>query len=169
MFLPRSYVIGRLCTSTILVSTGDQDPTVHLTQSFWVVVALPILVANQIWKCLVKYWEPSINPVLFLFWLNIIWRIMMTHHSLPLKISVFEEAAVWTHFFLARPLYKYEAVREAVGTRRVKRFKICIYINEKIVAMTSQLWTHRGTYISQHMFFFENNYQYWWWCLQNAP
>ena len=35
-------------TSTILVPTGDQDPTVHLTQSFWMVVAPPILVANQI-------------------------------------------------------------------------------------------------------------------------
>ena len=35
-------------TSAILVPTGDQDPTVHLTQSFWMAVAPPILVANQI-------------------------------------------------------------------------------------------------------------------------
>ena len=33
-------------TSTILVPTGDQYTTVHLTQSFWMAVAPPILVAN---------------------------------------------------------------------------------------------------------------------------
>ena len=35
-------------TSTILVPTGDQDPTVHLTQSLLMAVAPPILEANQI-------------------------------------------------------------------------------------------------------------------------
>ena len=35
-------------TRTILIPTGDQDPTVHLTQFFWMAVAPPILVANQI-------------------------------------------------------------------------------------------------------------------------
>ena len=49
----------------ILVPTGDQDPTVHFTQSFWMAVAPPILVANQIWTYIVKPWETSINPVLF--------------------------------------------------------------------------------------------------------
>ena len=34
--------------STVLVPTGDQDPTIHLTQSFWMAVAPPILVANNI-------------------------------------------------------------------------------------------------------------------------
>ena len=37
----------------------------HLTQSFWLAVAKPILVANQIWAHLAKPWEPSINPMLF--------------------------------------------------------------------------------------------------------
>ena len=36
------------CTSTILFPTGDQYPTVYLTQSFWMAVAPPILVANHI-------------------------------------------------------------------------------------------------------------------------
>ena len=35
-------------TSTITVPAGPQDPTVHLTQSFWMVVVLQIFVANQI-------------------------------------------------------------------------------------------------------------------------
>ena len=35
-------------TSTIMIPTGDQDPMVHLTQSFWMAVAPPILVANHI-------------------------------------------------------------------------------------------------------------------------
>ena len=50
---------------------------------FWVAVAPPIFVANKIWAHLEKPWEPSIDPVLFLFWLHIIWRRMMTNHSLP--------------------------------------------------------------------------------------
>ena len=35
-------------TSTILVPTGDQDPTVNLTQSFWMAVDPPISVTNHI-------------------------------------------------------------------------------------------------------------------------
>ena len=35
-------------TSTILLPTGDQYPMVHLTQSFWMTVDPPILVADQI-------------------------------------------------------------------------------------------------------------------------
>ena len=61
-------------TSKMLVPTGPQDPTVHLTQSFWMTVAPPIFVANKNWAHLSKPWEPSINPVLFLFLLHIIWR-----------------------------------------------------------------------------------------------
>ena len=34
-------------TSTILIDTGNQDPTVHLTQIFWIAVAPPIFVANN--------------------------------------------------------------------------------------------------------------------------
>ena len=34
-------------TSTTLVTTGPQDPTVHLTQSVWMAVAPPIFVANK--------------------------------------------------------------------------------------------------------------------------
>ena len=37
-----------ISTSTIMVPTGDQDPTFHLNQSFWMTVAPLILVANQI-------------------------------------------------------------------------------------------------------------------------
>ena len=33
-------------TITILVPTGDQDPTVRLTKSFWMAVDPPILVAK---------------------------------------------------------------------------------------------------------------------------
>ena len=33
-------------TSTKLVPTGDQDPTIHLTKSFWIAVDPPILVAK---------------------------------------------------------------------------------------------------------------------------
>ena len=76
-------------TSTILVPTGDQYPTVHLTQISWIAVAPKMLVANQIWSHLAKPWEPSINPVLFLFLLHIIWKIIMTHHSLPSYFCVF--------------------------------------------------------------------------------
>ena len=88
-------------TSTILIPAVDQDPTVHLTQSFWMAVAPPILVANQIWSHLAQPWEPSINIVLFLFWLHIIWRIMMTRHSLLSYFSIFEDAPVLTLFFCA--------------------------------------------------------------------
>ena len=34
-------------TSPILVSTGPNDPTVHLTQCFWMAVVLPMFVANN--------------------------------------------------------------------------------------------------------------------------
>ena len=34
-------------TSTTLVTTGPQDPTVHLTQSVWMAVAPPIFVASK--------------------------------------------------------------------------------------------------------------------------
>ena len=34
-------------SSTILFAKGPQDTTVHLTQSFWMVVAPPILVVNN--------------------------------------------------------------------------------------------------------------------------
>ena len=45
----KMYFITNLdSTSTILVPTGPQDPTVHLTQSFWMAVAPPIFVANNI-------------------------------------------------------------------------------------------------------------------------
>ena len=95
----RHYALELIHISTILVPAGDQDPTVHLTQSVLMAVAPPILLANQIWAHLVKPWELSINPVLFWFLLHIIWRRMMTHHSLPSYFSDFENAAVSTQFF----------------------------------------------------------------------
>ena len=36
-----------MSTSWILVATGPQDLTVHLTQGFWMAVATPIFVANN--------------------------------------------------------------------------------------------------------------------------
>ena len=43
-----AVVAQTMATSKILVPTVDQVPTVHLTQSFWMAVAPPMLVANQI-------------------------------------------------------------------------------------------------------------------------
>ena len=42
------FILFYLGTSTILVPTGDQDPTVHLNQIFWMDLDAPIFVANQI-------------------------------------------------------------------------------------------------------------------------
>ena len=83
-----------LRTNTILVATGTQYPMVHLNQSFWMSVAPPIVLANNNWAHLAKPQEPSINPVIFLFWLHTIWRRMMTHHLLLSDFCVFEDAAV---------------------------------------------------------------------------
>ena len=41
-----SLYIGN-STSTILIATGRQDPTVHLTQYFFIAVAPPIFLANK--------------------------------------------------------------------------------------------------------------------------
>ena len=43
-----NYIFTLGPTSTILVPTGDQYPAIHLTQSFWMAMASPILVVHQI-------------------------------------------------------------------------------------------------------------------------
>ena len=44
----RHYPLELMHTSTILAPAGDQDPTVHLTQSVLMAMAPPIFLANYI-------------------------------------------------------------------------------------------------------------------------